>query len=669
MYITKKILSFFLLTWLFCAPLALCEAKTLSSLTNQRVKEKLAEIMEQHATHKFLTKELLRRSLLNFLEELDPYKTYFIEKDVTLWLEPSDEFLLKLSNCCDKADYSVFSQILDKMQQAILRRRELESQIDLANLSEQAADEKELKLLASEFKDLSWTKSPEELKERLTKIQLLQQQAVGKLPENLRERGLKRIAKQKEKFESELLSLNTQVQRDILLTRVMKAITHALDSQTDYYTPEEAEQFIIHVQQKLSGIGAQLRDDLNGLTIVKIVEGGPAAVDGQLKAKDRIIAVNNEPIVGMDIVDAVALIRGPEGTPTTLTVIREKKEGDDVVEEKLDITLRRGEVIFKDARYKVSSEPYGDGVIAIFHLYSFYQDSDSSSAADLTKALKELKQTHQIKGVILDLRYNTGGLLNQAINVAGMFITKGIIASIKDSKGNLQHLREMRGVALWDGPLVVLTNRASASASEIVAQSLKDYGRAIIVGDEETFGKGSFQSFSSNATISNKTNPEGEYKVTRGRYYTVSGKSPQLLGVKADIVVPGALSEAEVGEKYSKYPLGSDEIISHFNDDFSDLPFFERYQARLLYRHTQSMPSTLYESYIPLLKQNSTFRVKNNKSYQNFLDLIKKISKEEEVDEVEEAFGELDVQLEEATNIMKDLILLLHNEKIAAPAA
>lgn len=621
-----------------------------AALTEKRAKEKFVEIMEQHATYKELTNELVQRSLKNFLNELDPYKIYFLQGDIEQWLSPSNALLNKIHADYERADFTTFGLIIEKMKEAIGRRRTLEKQIDSSLLSE-AVIEKNFPL-----KELDWCKNEEELTQRLLKIKKLQLQAVNKLSEELKTRALQRIERQQEKFEEELLSEELLPKRNLLLTTVLKAMTHALDSQTAYFTPDEAEQFLIQVQQRLTGIGCQLRDDVNGLTIIKVLDGGPAALGGQLKVKDRIIAVNGDPIVGMDINDAITLIRGPQGTIVHLTLIRENKKGEENVEEKIDVDVVRGEVVFQETRYKASYEPYGDGVIAYLHLYSFYQDADSSSASDLTKALKELQQKQQVKGVILDLRYNTGGLLGQAIEVAGLFITKGIVASTKDNQGSLHHLREMSGTTLWDGPLIVLTNRASASASEIVAQSLQDYGRAIIVGDKETFGKGSFQAFSANA-LTNIVNPEGEYKVTKGRYYTVSGKSPQLLGVEADIVVPGPLSEAEVGEKYSKYPLEGDHIISHFYDDFSDLPFIERYQARLLYQYNLQSPSTTYSSYIPKLKENALFRIQNNSNYQNFLDVIKKINKEEG-EEVEEHFGQGDIQLEEATNIMKDLILL-----------
>src|SRR5262249_27228595 len=149
----------------------------------------------------------------------------------------------------------------------------------------------------------------------------------------------------------------------------------------------------------------------------------------------------------------------------------------------------------------------------------------------------------------------------------------------------IQHLREVEGKPIWEGPLTILVNRASASAAEIVAQTLQDYGRAVVVGDDHTFGKGTFQTFTLDPITNPKVNPQGEYKVTRGRYYTVSGKSPQLSGVFSDIVVPGMLSYLDIGESFSKYPLENDSIEPHFDDDLSDLSAFHRLQLGPMYRY------------------------------------------------------------------------------------
>ena len=612
-------------------------------------------IMKAHAQHKKLNRELIKRTLVNYLEELDPTKTYFIAEDIHPWIEPTDALLDKILADFEKKNFDTFYQIEDKLASVIPRRHELEKKIEPTAFLKHVDTE--------EFKDLPWAKTQEELFDRLVKIKSLQMESSSKLTDDVKEKALQRIEKRQTKYEEEVLTTDPVQKQRFVLTYTLKALSSSLDSHTSYFTPDEAAQFMINVQQKLFGIGAQLRDDINGFSIVKIVEGGPASNSKDLKMKDRIIAVNAEPVVGMDIVDAVDLIRGEENTPVTLTVIREtpdEKDPEKKVEEKLDIVIKRGAVVLKETRYEGSYEPIGDGIIVYLRLYSFYQDSDSSSAEDLMKEFNRIKENHNVKGVILDLRFNSGGMLSQAVAVTGLFITKGIVVSIKDDSGHVQHLRDLDGTTMFDGPLIVLVNRASASASEIVAQTLQDYGRAIIIGDDHTYGKGSFQTFTLSGEKSSDINPKGEFKVTRGRYYTVSGKTPQLTGVLSDIVVPGLLSYSDIGEKFGKYPLENETIKSNFEDDLSDIPFLQRDRIRLLYKFDLQKPLKMYAPYMDQLKKNSDHRITNDKNYQSFLKEIQKKSVDIDPDNPEQ-FGQNDLQLQESYNLMKDLIFLMHN--------
>lgn len=640
--------KFFILTSLLVQIAAFTEAK-LPDLTPEIVQSKSQEIMKSHATQKELNPALVERILVSYIDILDPTKTYFIQGDIQQWIEPSDADIQRITTQMKNKDYSEFRKIHQAMARAIERRRDLETKIDPENLPSDVS--------ADEFKELEWTQSPDELLERLRRIEGLQVETAAKLSKDFRDKSLLRIKKRRAKYEDDILDNSEEFRTNYILTNVLKSIASSLDSHTTYFTPEEAAQFMINVQQRLYGIGAQLRDDLNGFTIVKIVEGGPAAQGKQLKLKDRIVAVDGEPVVGMDIADAVELIRGPENTPVVLTVIRTTEVNDKPpIEEKLDITIKRGEVVLTETRYESSYEPFGDGVIAYLRLYSFYQDPESSSASDLKKAFEEIRKKHNIQGVILDLRYNSGGMLSQAVNVAGLFVTKGIIVSIKDDKGTVQHLRELDGKTIWDGPLVVLINRASASASEIVAGTLQDYGRAIIVGDDHTYGKGSFQTFTLNHSPGTKVNPQGEYKVTRGRYYTVSGQTPQLTGIESDVTVPGPLTVLDIGEKYTKYPLENDTIPANFEDTLNDIPIVQRDRVRKLYHFDLQPKLDIYGPYVQKLRTNSEYRVENNKNYQSFL---REINKKNVVEgEDEEQFGQNDLQLQEGFNVMKDLILL-----------
>lgn len=643
---------------LFFAFLPFCASAKLPDLTPQSASAKIKEIMKAHATYKQMSPTLIKRTLINFIDELDPSKTYFIESDIHQWLEPTDELVDQILKDYDRSEFPAFDRIHSVMVDAIMRRHELEKKIDLAALPK--------KVKADEFKDMKWAANEEELLTRLIRIRALQAETAAKLNEETREKSLQRIEKRRQKYEEEVLTADPVQKERLILSDLLKAMASSLDAHTSYFTPDEASQFMINVQQRLFGIGAQLRDDLNGFTIVKIVEGGPASSNKDIKLKDRIIAVNGEPVVGMDIVDAVDLIRGDENTPVTLTIIREVGEDEEKKDVKLDVTLNRAQVVLKESRYESSFVPFGDGVIGYIRLFSFYQDSDSSSADDLAKEIEKLKKEHNVKGIIFDLRYNAGGILSQAVSVTGLFITKGVVVSIKDDTGQIQHLRDLDGKTIWDGPLIVMVNRASASASEIVAQTLQDYGRALIVGDDHSFGKGSFQTFTLNTQGKNDAvNPEGEFKVTRGRYYTVSGKTPQLTGVISDIVVPGALSESEVGETYGKFPLDNDSIEPSFDDDLADIPYLQRDKIRLLYKFDLQPKLHIYEPYLAELKKNSEERIAADKNYQNVLKELKKKGETEE--EEEELPGQGDLQLNEGYNIMKDLLYLeclnSHNKK------
>ncbi len=621
-------------------------------LTPKDVRSKIEEILKAHVSHKVLTPELMARSFQNFLEELDPSKTYFLQKEVDKWINPSEQTLYAALKGFKAADFSSFREMHALFLQAIERRSVLEEKVAQQALPEGVKSE--------EFKDLAWVETEEALLERVARIKSLQLQAASKLDDGARRKFFEKIEKRRLNREIEFGESDVEERSRLILAYVLKSTTAALDSHTNYFTPSEANQFMIHVQQRLFGIGAQLHDDLDGLLVKRILENSPASQSNRIKINDKIIAVNREPVVGLDITEAVELIRGEKGTPVLLTILRETEEGGGKAQEKVEVELIRNEVVLEESRLESSFEPFGDGVIASLKLFSFYQDQKSSSASDIRKVLEQLKEEHKLKGVMLDLRSNAGGLLTQAVSVSGLFINKGIVVSIQDNTGKVQHLREIEGKPVWEGPLFVLVNRASASAAEIVAQTLQDYGRAIVIGDETTFGKGSFQTFTLDTINEQKINPQGEFKVTRGRYYTVSGKSPQLTGVASDIVVPGILSQLEIGEKYSKYPLENDSIEPHFEDDLSDIPQLHRIQLGPMYRYNQQQRLTTYVPFLETLKRNSADRIAANKNYQNFLREIEK--KNFDSDSIH-LFGLNDLQQIEALNSLKDLIFLMSVSK------
>ena len=609
-------------------------------LTPQITKKKALEILKSHIRYKQFDTEIAQRTLLLFVEELDPSKTYFLDLEIDKYTSPSEELLSRILADFRKGNFSCFEEVFQQMKPAVERRRQIETDFE----GQFAPAE----VNSQEFKDLKWAISPKELKERLIGLRSLQIQVAEKIDQNATKRFLDRLKKRRLKAES-IFYADEESQKKHVLSFFLKAISTALDTHTNYFTPIEANQMMMQVQQKLVGIGAELRDDLNGFTLTRLLEGGPAMIGKVLKVGDRIIGVDHEPVIGMDIIEAVELIRGKKGTPVILTIMRETSEHEEK-QKTFDITVIRDEIILQDSRYDAELIHLNEGDIAHLKLYNFYQDQESSSAQDLEKALRKMMSQNHIRGVILDLRNNVGGLLNQAVAVTSLFIDKGIVVSVKDNKGDIQHLRNLNDQPLWKGPLIVLTNVVSASASEIVAQTLQDYGRAFIVGDERTYGKGSYQILSFNSM--HQANQTGEFKVTLGLYYTVSGKSPQLLGAQADISVPGEYSFFDIGECFAKFPLPNDSITANFQDSLSDIHPFYRSSLLKMYRNGKQEKSLELLAYLDTLREQSKIRIEQNKEYQAFLREVKK--EERDVEKIEE-LTKKDFQLDEASNVMRDL--------------
>ena len=283
---------------------------------------------------------------------------------------------------------------------------------------------------------------------------------------------------------------------------------------------------------------------------------------------------------------------------------------------------------------------------------------------DVRKAIEALEKKGRLRGLILDLRENSGGFLSQAVKVAGLFISNGVIVISKYSNGDERFYRDVDGETAYNGPLVVLTSKATASAAEIVAQALQDYGVALIVGDEHTYGKGTIQS----QTLTDDKS-SSYFKVTVGKYYTVSGHTPQKEGVKSDIVVPGHWNREQIGESYLD-SLDADTIPPSYNDELQDVPSDERSWYLKYYVPTLQRRIPIWRNLLPTLKKNSEYRIKQNKNYQFFLK-GRSNTEEESADNEEDwdspdknkTFGEDDLQTEEAYNILKDMILIHSQEK------
>ena len=342
------------------------------------------------------------------------------------------------------------------------------------------------------------------------------------------------------------------------------SITTVYDPHTNYFPPEQKEDFDIQMSGRLEGIGAQLQEKDGYIKITNIIPGGPSSLQGELQANDLILKVTQEgeepvEIIDWRISDAVKIIRGPKGSKVTLTV--RKPDGNEQ-----DITITRDIVVLEETYAKSLLLSDEDGIKAGYiYLPSFYADFQNPKGRFSWKDVKteiEKLRDEQVQGIILDLRNNGGGSLDDVVKMGGLFIDKGPIVQVKE-KGRSAHILEDRYAgAEWEGALVIMVNEFSASASEIMAAAMQDYDRAIIIGSRSTHGKGTVQRFLPlNRTLRNKNIPDiGSIKLTIQKFYRINGDATQLKGVQSDVIVPDNYMYLETGEQEHDYPLPWDQI-------------------------------------------------------------------------------------------------------------
>jgi len=335
----------------------------------------------------------------------------------------------------------------------------------------------------------------------------------------------------------------------------LNAYATSLDPHSTYFSPDDLDDFKIQMELSLTGIGAVLTSQ-DGYTIIQeIVAGGPAERNGRLQPKDKIIAVaqgDGEPVdvIDMDLRDVVKMIRGKKDTTVMLTVLRQSSET-----ERFRVAIQRDKIDLKDQAAKLEWKEIKRGdktlKLAVIDLPSFYKGEGTRGrdcAKDVAQLVEEARKA-KADGILLDLSKNGGGVLQSAVKITGLFIEAGAIVGVGTGVGAPEVLVDYDPRIQWEGPLVVLTSKASASASEILAGALQDYNRAVIVGDAHTYGKGSVQ----------QMNPLpaglGLLKVTTAKFYLPGGKSTQNIGVISDVVIPSVLAPIEIGEKHLPHAL------------------------------------------------------------------------------------------------------------------
>jgi carboxyl-terminal processing protease len=402
-----------------------------------------------------------------------------------------------------------------------------------------------------------------------------------------------------------LLRTFKELDSDEVCELYLTSLAHVYDPHSDYMGHAQLENFAISMKLALFGIGAELQSEDGYCKIRRLMPGGPAAKSKKVKPDDKIIAVaqgDQEPvdIIDMPLSKAVALIRGPKGTKVTLTIVP-SDAASSATQKK--VSLVRDEISLDEqaAKAKIVDMPGADGKttrIGVIDLPSFYADMDTKrgegkrTTPDVARLLRKLTK-EKVTGIVLDLRQNGGGSLEEAINLTGLFIKKGPVVQTKDPTGEIVVDADTDPSVQYDGPLIVLTSRFSASASEILAGALQDYGRALVVGDSSTFGKGTVQTLQRLQPLMDQfklayKNDPGALKLTIRKFYRASGSSTQLKGVIPDIVLPSVNNIAEIGEASMENALPWDEVPSA---RFEKVNRVQPYLAELRKRSAQRVAS------------------------------------------------------------------------------
>jgi carboxyl-terminal processing protease len=402
---------------------------------------------------------------------------------------------------------------------------------------------------------------------------------------------------------SHQLAAMKALRHDEVLEIYLSALAHVYDPHTDYLGHEQMESLTIAMNLSLVGIGASLETADGHCKIHEILPGGPALRSGQLKPGDRIVAVAQSGADPVDIRDmplshVVELIRGPKGTTVKLTVLPAGAANGSLPK---NVSLVRDEIKLEEqqAKARIFDLPNGQDRnlrLGVIDLPSFYADmaepqgaEPRNASADVARLLTKLK-SENVCGVALDLRSNTGGSLGEAIKLAGLFIRQGPVVQIRGPEGKIEVGSDRDSTIQYDGPLVVLTSRFSASASEILAGALQDYGRALVVGDSSTFGKGTVQSILPLAPVMDAASfrhvyDPGALKLTISKFYRPNGASMQLRGVSSDIVLPSPSDIGDVNESAMKNPLPWDAVPAVPIEQLNRVqPYLNTLRERALHR-------------------------------------------------------------------------------------
>lgn len=527
-------------------------------------------LLEQgHFQPKDFNDDFSRDVYSRFLKRVDPYKHYFYQSD----LDNFKKFELELDDQIRNYDVQFFNLVYEQLMLRIEESNATYKAI-LSSPFDYDIDE----TFQSDPDQLEFVSSKKQMRERWRKqlkLSTLSNYHDLVSEQDSNKEDSETILKSKSELEAEsrtatLKSLEetavymNDLRRDDWLSMYINSIAESFDPHTFYFAPQDKERFDASMSGKYEGIGARLQKKMDEITITELISGGSAWRQNKLQVGDIILKVRQEDeeesvsVVGMRLDDAVKLIKGPKGTNVILTL----KRVDGSIE---DLRIPRDEIELEETYAKssiVKKDNYEFGVINLPKFYIDFKDKDSRNATtDVKKEIQRLK-AEGMDGLVLDLRNNGGGSLKTVVDIGGLFIKEGPIVQVRSTGEDREVLSDRDKNIDWDGPLVILVNEFSASASEILAAAMQDYKRAIIIGSKQTYGKGTVQNvIDLNRMVRNNTSGDmGAFKFTTQKYYRINGGSTQLEGVKSDVVVPNRYTYVDMGEKDQDNPLPWDEI-------------------------------------------------------------------------------------------------------------
>lgn len=614
-----------------------------------------------HYKEVFLNDKASEKIFGRYLRSLDINKTIFLKSDIDKLNAFKDDFDEALSKGDMSVAYKMYTQNLEKR----LERFEFAlTLLDKPFNFEDAGDK-----YYFDREDAQWAASETELDElwrQRIKFDALNLKLAGKEWEEIQELLTKR-------YNRAIKRLHQTNSEDVFQT-VMNAFARSIEAHTSYLSPRNAERFQMEMNLSFEGIGAvlQLEDDFT--VIRSIVPGGPADQSKMIKPEDKIIGVAQEDeefidVIGWRLDEVVELIKGPKGTVVKLQVI--KAAGDvsapevvSIIRDKIKLEDRAA----KSEVYVPESGPHKDKKVGVINIPSFYNNLH----ADVKKELVSLEKEN-VEAVIVDLRGNGGGSLSEATLVSGLFIDKGPIVQVRYSSRKVSVNSDTDGVTYYDGPLTVMVDRYSASASEIFAAAMQDYGRALIVG-EQTFGKGTVQQHRGLGRIYDfYDNPLGSVQFTIAKFYRINGGSTQHKGVIPDILFPSAIEAAEWGESQEENALPWDSIkrakYTTFGETGTALnAVSSKYQERInqdpefayIFNDIKEYKENREKKFISIVESER----KKEKEEQEVKRLARvnerliRMGKEKiaDLDDIPEDLDEIDPFLDEAVNITLDVV-------------